>query len=103
MKLTELPLALALKRLLGPSAPRGARPAPRARTQPSEPVAAADAAPPGHGPLALPALVALIVGCGLLILFDVWYARLLGVLALFAFIVIGVFAIATPALLDRDD
>ncbi len=49
------------------------------------------------------ALAALVLGVLLLVPFDAWFTRLLGVLALFAFVVAGVFAIATPALLDDDD
>jgi hypothetical protein len=98
----ELPLAIVLKRALAPPRPsRRARPARRAAPQPA--TAEQPAASPRRGPIAVVALAALIVGCGLLIPFDAWFARLLGVLALFAFIVAGVFAIATPALLDRDD
>jgi MYXO-CTERM domain-containing protein len=98
--LIELPLAFVLKRLMAPPSPRRTRPAPRPDPEPA--VAEAPTAPPKRGPLALLALVALIVGCGLLIPFDAWLARLLGVLALFAFIVTGVFAIATPALLGQE-
>jgi hypothetical protein len=58
-------------------------------------------------PLALAALGLLGIGSLLLFLFEVWFTRLLGVLALFAFVACGVFAIATPALLqdetERDD
>jgi len=49
------------------------------------------------------ALGAGALGALLLILFEEWYTRLLGVLALFAFIAIGVFAIATPELLENED
>ncbi len=54
-------------------------------------------------PLTLAALAALVLGFLLLVVFDAWFTRLFGVLALFAFVVTGVFAIATPALLDHDD
>ena len=54
-------------------------------------------------PLAYAALAAGALGFALLLAFDVWFARLLGVLCLFAFIVTGVFAIASPALLDADE
>ncbi|MGH2948319.1 MAG: hypothetical protein ACRDPC_19035 [Solirubrobacteraceae bacterium] len=47
--------------------------------------------------------VLFIAGALLLFLFDAWYTRAVGVLALFAFIVAGVFAIADPALLDDED
>jgi preprotein translocase subunit SecD len=48
------------------------------------------------------ALAAGVVGALLMILFDEWYTRLPGVLALFAFIVLGVFAIASPPFLEAD-
>jgi hypothetical protein len=44
-----------------------------------------------------------VAGLVLMIPFDAWYTRALGVLALFGFIVAGVFAIATPAALDAED
>jgi hypothetical protein len=53
-------------------------------------------------PLALAAVGLLAVGSALLLLFDFWFTRLLGVLALFAFVACGVFAIATPALLGEE-
>jgi hypothetical protein len=43
------------------------------------------------------------VGLALMLAFDSWITRLLGVLALFAFIVIGVFLIADPAFLAEED
>jgi len=45
------------------------------------------------------------LGAGLLLmlLFEAWFTRLLGVAALFAFIVSGVFLIADPAFLAADD
>jgi hypothetical protein len=45
----------------------------------------------------------LAVGLVLMIGFEAALTRVLGVLALFAFIVIGVFLIADPELLDSDD
>ena len=45
----------------------------------------------------------LAVGLVLMIGFEAAITRLLGVVALFAFIVIGVFLIADPQLLDPDD
>jgi hypothetical protein len=53
-------------------------------------------------PLALAALGLLASGSLLLLLFEFWFTRLLGVLALFAFVACGVFAIATPALLGEN-
>jgi hypothetical protein len=45
------------------------------------------------------------LGAGLLLmlLFEAWFTRLLGVAALFAFIVTGVFLIADPAFLAAED
>jgi hypothetical protein len=43
-----------------------------------------------------------VVGALLMVLFDAWFTRLIGVLCLFAFIVTGVFAIASPAFLEQD-
>jgi hypothetical protein len=45
------------------------------------------------------------LGAGLLLmlLFEAWYTRLVGIAALFAFIVTGVFLIADPAFLTGDD
>jgi hypothetical protein len=48
-------------------------------------------------------LACLAAGLVLMIGFEDWYTRVLGVLALFAFIVTGVFVIADPEFLDRDD
>jgi hypothetical protein len=45
----------------------------------------------------------LVVGLALMLASDSWITRLLGVLALFAFIVIGVFLIADPAFLAEED
>jgi hypothetical protein len=43
------------------------------------------------------------VGLALMLAFESWITRLLGVLALFAFIVIGVFLIADPAFLAESE
>ena len=45
----------------------------------------------------------LAAGLVLMIGFDAVLTRILGVLALFAFIVLGVFLIADPAFLDAED
>jgi hypothetical protein len=45
----------------------------------------------------------LVVGLALMLAFESWITRLLGVLALFAFIVIGVFLIADPAFLAEEE
>lgn len=43
------------------------------------------------------------VGLVLMLLFEAWVTRVIGVVALFAFIVSGVFLIADPAFLATDD
>jgi hypothetical protein len=54
--------------------------------------------------LTLAAIAAFTVGVALMIPFEATATRILGVVALFAFIVIGVFAIARPERLgDRDE
>ncbi len=45
----------------------------------------------------------LVAGLALMLAFDTAITRVLGVLALFAFIVIGVFLIADPAFLAADE
>jgi hypothetical protein len=49
------------------------------------------------------ALGAGALGALLMILFEEWFTRLAGVLLLFAFIVLGVFAIASPSFLDDEE
>jgi hypothetical protein len=46
--------------------------------------------------LTFAAITAFVLGVALMIPFDATVTRILGVLCLFAFIVIGIFAIATP-------
>jgi preprotein translocase subunit SecD len=53
--------------------------------------------------LAAAALAAGALGALLMFLFEEWYTRLLGVLGLFAFIVLGVFAIASPSFVDDEE
>jgi hypothetical protein len=48
-------------------------------------------------------LACLVAGLGLMLAFESTITRLLGVLALFAFIVIGVFLIADPEFLAEED
>ena len=43
------------------------------------------------------------LGLLLMLLFEAWFTRLLGVAALFAFVVSGVFLIADPAFLAAED
>ena len=54
-------------------------------------------------PLVIATLATGALGALLMILFEEWFTRLFGVLALFAFIVVGVFAIASPSFLEDDD
>jgi hypothetical protein len=98
-RLAEMPLAFALKRLLGRPAPPP-QPASAPATPPADP--ARTAAPRRRDPAAWVALAALVTGALLLVVFDLWFTRLLGVLALLAFIVSGVFAIANPDLLEDE-
>jgi hypothetical protein len=49
------------------------------------------------------ALGCFVAGVLLMIPFEFWLTRVLGVAALFAAIVIGVFAIATPGFLEEED
>jgi predicted cobalt transporter CbtA len=53
-------------------------------------------------PLVVAALIAGALGAALLFFFEEWFTRLLGVLGLFAFIVAGVFAIASPSFIEDD-
>jgi hypothetical protein len=54
-------------------------------------------------PLATATLAALVVGVTLVIVFDQPAPLTVGVLALVAFIVLGLFLVATPEFLGRDD
>ncbi len=54
-------------------------------------------------PLLVLMLACLGVGMLLMLLFEAWVTRLLGVAALFTFIVSGVFLIADPAFLAAQD
>ena len=54
-------------------------------------------------PLLLLMFACLGVGLLLMLLFEAWVTRVVGVVALFAFIVSGVFLIADPAFLAAED
>ena len=112
-------VGLVLKRVLGGPEPqrrrrsRGAIPAqrrspgaPATRSAGAPPTSSSrtPATPPGHprGGLVVLMLSALAVGLVLMLLFEEWYTRLVGVLALFTFVVAGVFAITGSGLLDGD-
>jgi hypothetical protein len=53
--------------------------------------------------LGLVALGCFALGVVLMIPFEAWFTRVLGVAALFAAIVAGVFAIASPEFLEDED
>jgi hypothetical protein len=53
--------------------------------------------------LTLAAIAAFVAGVALMIPFEATITRILGVAALFAFIVLGVFAIASPERLGEED
>jgi hypothetical protein len=53
--------------------------------------------------LGVVALGCFVLGVLLMIPFEFWLTRVLGVAALFAAIVVGVFAIATPGFLEEED
>lgn len=64
--------------------------------------AAADAGP-AERRLTIAAIAALVLGIALMIPFEATITRLLGVACLFAFIVLGAFAIARPERIERGD
>jgi hypothetical protein len=74
---------------------RALRPAPPAR-------ATAPLGPP-RGPLAAFTVACLATGLPLMILFEATVTRVIGVLALFAFIIAGAFLIASPAFLLAEE
>jgi hypothetical protein len=104
--IVEFSAGLVLRRLLGeeqpprrarPSRPRGratrrGRP-PGGRGAGAAPPVAAPAGRPS-GPLVALMLASLAIGLVLMLIFHAWYTRIVGVAALFTFIVAGVFAIA---------
>ena len=49
------------------------------------------------------AIGSFVVALALMIPFEYWWTRLLGLAFLFVFVVAGVFALATPELLDDDE
>ena len=49
------------------------------------------------------AVVLLGLGVAFMIPFEEWYTRLLGVACLIGFVVCGLFAVATPSYLERED
>jgi hypothetical protein len=57
----------------------------------------------GRGRLVGAALACLVLGFAFIFPFEEWYTLLAGVLLLLAFVVCGVFAIASPEFLARDD
>jgi len=81
--------------------------APRARARPARSVARGPAGSPARTvrrrPLLLFMLACLGVGMFLMLVFEHWTTRIVGVVTLFAFIVSGVFLIADPAFLAAAD
>ena len=57
----------------------------------------------GRGRAALLVLISFVLGVGLMIPFEEWYTRLLGVGFLLAAIVGGAFVIAEPGFLSGDE
>jgi hypothetical protein len=105
-RLLDIPLGFALKALLGkgerPPA-RRARGGSRKRARPAPPpLPAPTPADEGRGAIAYLALAALALGALMLVVFDAWFTRTIGVISLFVFVIAGVFAIATPALLEEE-
>lgn len=49
------------------------------------------------------AVVLLVVGVALMIPFEAWYTRVAGVACLLGFVACGLFAVATPEYLGRDE
>jgi predicted lipid-binding transport protein (Tim44 family) len=97
--LVEFSAGLLLRRVLGSEK----RPPPRRSRSRTRPTRRSPAAPPPaptapagrpRGPLVGLMLGALAVGLVLMLVFEAWYTRIVGVAALFTFIVSGVFAIA---------
>jgi hypothetical protein len=59
--------------------------------------------PPPRRPLLVLTIGCFVVGAAVMLAFEAPVARVVGVTALFVFIVAGVFTIADPDLLGRDD
>lgn len=96
----DLPLGYLVRLVLGRLARADAGLAARRRARGRTRV---EAPPAPRGRLALVSLGLLGLGFALLVPFEAWFTKLAGVLALFAFIGAGVWAIASPGLLDRDE
>ena len=60
-------------------------------------------ADPRRSPLLPVALGAFGLGLPIMILFEHWATRVVGVLLMFTFIVAGVFLVASPTFLDQED
>jgi hypothetical protein len=56
-----------------------------------------------HGRLAALAIACFVVGTGVMLAFEMPVARVVGVLLLTGWIVVGAFALATPEYLGRED
>jgi NADH:ubiquinone oxidoreductase subunit 6 (subunit J) len=57
----------------------------------------------GRRPLVAFMLVTFAIGAALMLLFDATITRVVGLLALCSFVISGVFLIADPEFLERDD
>lgn len=97
----DFAVGLVLKALLDRLDRSGGSAAPNPRTGPAPP---SDEPQPSvkRGPLLLFMLACLVIGLVLMLVFEAPATRVLGVTALFAFIVSGVFLIADPAFLGPD-
>jgi uncharacterized membrane protein YphA (DoxX/SURF4 family) len=60
-------------------------------------------APPPRRPLLVLTIASFVIGAGVMLAFEAPIARVVGVTALFVFIVAGVFTIADPDWLGRDE
>jgi hypothetical protein len=60
-------------------------------------------APPGRSPLTVVMLGSLALGLPLMLIFENTFTRIAGVLLCFAFIISGVFVIANPSYLGREE
>ncbi len=99
---------LVLDRLAGdPELPGGRRrPAARrgrGRTHPATPARSSAPASVKRGPLFLFMMACAGIGVPLMIIFEAPITRVVGVLALFGFIIAGVFVIADPAFLAGEE
>ena len=97
-------VGMVLKFVLDRLGVRGGRIVPAAgASAPSPPAAERPAPSVRRGPLLMFMFACLGIGMLLMLLFEHWVTRVVGVTTLFAFIVSGVFLIADPAFLAAED